>query len=220
MSTPPTNNIILKFQREINRISDSDRNTRKSGLKKLTENLPWSCTAPDEVESLRQTCTKVIFEPLLHTLIDQVEKCRELSIVLLTKIVNLYHNQLSYEMISKLVNVLCSRVNDTPFPEKGEELRFQVIQLLRVLCPLVFHENVASNDVKSMSEVIIPAIGKALVDQFPDVKKACSEVLIEIGKLTTSDIIRAHYKILLKGLVVNASHQHYKVRSLTIKVSF
>jgi hypothetical protein len=71
-----------------------------------------------------------------------------------------------------------------------------------------------------MSEVIIPAIGKALVDQFPDVKKACSEVLIEIGKLTTSDIIRAHYKILLKGLVVNASHQHYKVRSLTIKVSF
>ena len=194
MSTPPTNNITLKFQREINRISDSDRNTRKSGLKKLTENLPWSCTAPDEVESLRQTCTEVIFEPLLHTLIDQVEKCRELSIVLLTKIVNLYHNQLSYEMISKLVNVLCSRVNDTPFPEKG--------------------------DVKSMSEVIIPAIGKALVDQFPDVKKACSEVLIEIGKLTTSDIIRAHYKILLKGLVVNASHQHYKVRSLTIKVSF
>jgi hypothetical protein len=214
-----SNDLTLKFQREINRISDSDRNTRKSGLKKLLENLPWNSTNEEEIEALRQTCKDVIFEPLLITLVDQVEKCREHSIAVLTKIVNLFQTDLDFGRLAKLATVLCSRVNDTPFPEKGEELRFQVVQLIRVLCPLIFQESTSASDVKEMSEMIIPAIGKALVDLFPDVKKACSEVIIDIGKLTSAEAIRAHYKVLLKGLIANASHQHYKVRSLTIKVN-
>lgn len=215
----PSNEITLKFQREINRISDSDRNTRKSGLKKLLENLPWNTTNTEEAEALRLTCKEVIFEPLLTTLVDPVEKCRECSLGLLTKIVHLFRTDLDFQSLSTLASILCSRVNDTPFPETSEELRFQVIQLLRTLCPFIFHETALPTEVKSMSEMIIPAVGKALVDLFPDVKKGCSEIIIDMGKLTTTDAIRAHYKILLKGLIVNASHQHYKVRSLAIKVS-
>lgn len=213
-----SNDLTLKFQREINRISDSDRNTRKSGLKKLLENLPWATTNAEEKKALLQTCKDVIFEPLLLTVVDQVEKCREFSLAILSKIVNIFHTDLEFSSISKLTSVLCSRVNETPFPEKGEELRFQVVQLIHKLCPLIFRDAASPYEVKSMSELIIPAIGKALVDLFPDVKKGCGEVIIEIGKLTATDTIRAHYKVLLKGLIVNASHQHYKVRSLTIKV--
>mmetsp|Transcript_32280 Transcript_32280/g.60136 ORF Transcript_32280/g.60136 Transcript_32280/m.60136 type:complete len:1050 (+) Transcript_32280:61-3210(+) len=212
-----SNDLSVKFQREINRISDSDRNTRKSGLKKLLENLPWNSTSTEEIELLRQTCKEIIFEPILLTLVDQVEKCRELSIALLTKIVTLFQNDLSSESLAKLTSVLCSRINDIPFPEKGEELRFQVVQLLHTLCPLIFRDDARADDMKNMFDMVLPAIGKALMDQFPDVKKACSEVLIEIGKLTNSEAIRAHYKCLLKGLIANASHQHYKVRSLSIK---
>lgn len=208
-----TIDLTLKFQREINRICDSDRNTRKSGLKNLLEKLPWSCSDVEEVQSLRNTCKEALFAPLLLTLADQAEKCRELSIALLTKIVHLFQSDLEHENVIKLVNALCRRVNDTPFPEKSEEIRFQVIQLIRVLCPLVYRDGVVSNDV-----MILPAIAKALVDLFPDAKKACSEVIIEIGKLTPPEHIRMHYKELLRGLIVNATHQHYKVRSLAVKV--
>ena len=214
-----SNNLTLKFQREINRISDSDRNTRKSGLKKLLENLPWNSTSEDEVNELRQTCQEVLFSPLLNTLEDQVEKCRECTIALFSKIVQLFDKSLELELLEKLAKALCSRINTTPFPEKSEEIRFQVIQLIRALCPLIFSDDLPPSFFKGMADVIVQAIGKALVDQFPDVKKACGEVIIDIGKLTMVDSIRIHYKGLLKGLVANAAHQHYKVRSLSIKVS-
>jgi hypothetical protein len=200
-----------KFQREINRISDSDRNTRKRGLQKLVESLPW--TSPEDAEALRGLCLQTLFTPLLQGVADPVEKCREHSISLLTKTVGLCA-PFETDQAIQLVNALCARVNDIPFPETGEEIRLQVLDLLS----LVLSHPVAPGLLEACAPVVLQAMTKALQDSFPSVKRTCCDITI-LFCIHIPDAVRVHFKNLTKYLCVNALHQHHKVRSASLTVS-
>lgn len=199
-----------KFQREINRISDSDRNTRKRGLQKLVESLPW--TSEDDTDALRTLCSQTLFVPVLQGVSDPVEKCREYSISLLTKTVALcapFNNQ----QAAQLINALCARVNDIPFPETGEEIRLQVLDLLS----LVLSHPVATDLLELCGPAVLLAMTKALQDSFPAVKRTCCDIII-LFCIHTPNVVHAHFKNLTKYLCVNALHQHHKVRSVSLTV--
>jgi hypothetical protein len=56
MRSVSSSDLLQKFQRDINRMSDSDRNTRKRGLQKLLEELPWNSNKQKKaLESLLST---------------------------------------------------------------------------------------------------------------------------------------------------------------------
>ena len=200
-----------KFQREINRISDSDRNTRKRGLQKLVESLPWE-SATDK-EALSTICIENLFPPMLQGISDSVEKCREHSIALLTKTVKLCA-PFDTKHTTQLISALSCRVNDIPFPEPGEEIRLQVLDLLY----LVLSHPVSPDVLESCASNVLFAITKALQDSFPAVKRTCCDI-ISLFSVHTPDAVRAHFKGLVKNLCLNALHQHHKVRSVSIAVS-
>ena len=200
--------LALKFQRDLNRIIDTDKNTRRRGLQNLLDSLPWSNN--NERQSLTQFIHTYLFDILLSSTSDPVEKCREISIQLIQKVLltipELKQNK-SY--IDKLMPCLCNRLNDTPFPEPSEELRYELIQIIK---PMLI-EGLTSTDVN----IIITTLGKCLSDSFPNVKRLSAECITIIAQLY-SDNMRMSYKAVLEPLVANGLHQHSKTRIITLKV--
>jgi hypothetical protein len=211
-----------KFQRDINRCFDSDRNMRKRGLQKLYQDLPWNVmttAAADEglenqQKELKNLCFNVLYRPLLQILSDPIEKCREHSIGIFRNILQ-FCSPVDESLLFDLINGLCSRVNDLPFPEQGEELRLQIVELMQ----LIFSQSPHSSPdfLLSVGDLVFTTLGKGLQDTFPAAKRCWSEILISLSKKLPSSVL-THHKSLLKGLIPNCTHQHHKVRSVTIKV--
>ena len=138
------------FAREINRIQDSDRTVRKRGLQKLSDDLPWTSKGKTK-KALKQLLIAKVLPALLGAtnledgeknnsvlfqgsvvclLADPIEKCRELSLQIVRKVLESFA-VLSSTLLNIIVEALCQRINESPFPEVAEELRLVVIENIR-----------------------------------------------------------------------------------------
>ena len=95
-----SNELLSKFQRQINRISDSDKATRKMGLKKLNDELPF--TSKKERKNLQEVILEHLMKPLLYGISDSVEKCREYSLTIISKSID--GNALNLAIIEALAS--------------------------------------------------------------------------------------------------------------------
>jgi hypothetical protein len=118
-----------QFQRDINRVLDPDRNSRKRGLQKLHETLPW-----ERKEEVLELIESQLFLVLISLVDDSVEKCREYSLKIIKSfLLNLKNRSISQELLFQLTFKLCSRVDDFPFPETAEELRLIIAVILLLI---------------------------------------------------------------------------------------
>lgn len=139
--------LLSKFQRDINRMQDADRNTRHRGLQKLLTDLPWTGKGGSGTKkAVRQLLGNNVLPVLLGLdltgtdndafrttgpgmLSDPVEKCRALSLqVLKTMLDNV--TGFKSTIICATAHALALRVSETPFPEAAEELRLVVVENL------------------------------------------------------------------------------------------
>ncbi len=167
----------LQFQRELNRVLDSDRNTRKKGLQKILESLPW--TSKKERDGLLNYLFQSVLKVILPCVSDTVEKCREFSLKILKQLTVIW-KQVDYELLVEITNKLTERVNDLPFPEQAEELRLLIAELFFKLvekdCEMkIVYNNFNDSRIVTKIASILP---KFLTDNFPQVKRA-------LGELTT-----------------------------------
>ena len=225
---------FLKFQRDLNRVSDSDRNTRKRGLQNLLDTLPWNDKNNQTKNHLNTFVNKSLIEVLIITLTDSTEKCRELVLKIIQKIfeskisINSYHE--------KIIRVLCSRIDDAPFIEPSEELRLIILQLLSNFLHLEYSNTTSTissatnTTITSSSEELLPIVPmscmnlilitytKALYDSFPNIKRESAENIHIIAN-KWSTVVQMTYKTIITALVANGLHQHSKTRIITLKVS-
>jgi len=222
------------FQRDVNRLYDAaDRNTRKRGLTKLIDELPWDDKKKDQRSALRLLITNLIITPSLALIADPTEKVRELAL----KLINLCIKELKLkgDLVSTIVNSLCARIgggsglsDQSGFAEVSEELRLVVIQTLGALLTK-FRGREQEEPVvvpSAMADVLLGTFTRILQDAFPAIKREGAELLCALCStptpFTTAMIpaasVRLHYKPLLtKALVPNITHQHNKVRSVTLR---
>jgi hypothetical protein len=97
----------------------------------------------------------------MYTLNDPIEANREITLTLLEKVMK--NSGLKKEDSDPLIQGLIQRINNTPFPEKSEELREKVITILRSC--LVFKESLAFH----MAE-LSNALSKCLLDPKAEIK--------------------------------------------------
>lgn len=208
--------LLQKFQRDINRMSDSDRMTRKRGLQKLLEELPWK--SGKQRGELEKLIAKNILFPLFEGLSDPVEKCRELCISLLTSSLSVMRpGSLNSEIMLKMIRSLCDRLCDVPSKETSEELRLQILELIKeIMIHAAFSSSFNSNPVE-VADLLLSTMVKALLDSFPAAKRACAEIVCTISVFSPVSV-RMCFKPLLKSLIGNATHQHSKTRSVTLQV--
>ena len=208
--------LLQKFQRDINRMTDTDRNTRKRGLQKLHDDLPWKSNK--QKKQLESLISSHMLLPLINGISDPVEKCRELCINLLSLSISIMQTRsLNSEILMTIIRGLCDRINDIPYKETSEELRLSILELLKSLMnhqsfKFCFNEN--PNDV---CDIILTTMVKSLTDAFPAVKRACAEIICTTSTFSPLSV-RMSFKSLLKSLIGNATHQHSKTRSATLQV--
>ena len=197
-----------RHQRDLNRVSDSDRNTRKRGLLKLLDEIPWGDDAQRPL--LQDLILSHLLPSLLGTIADGVEKCRETTLQLLHKCLDSV--TVPPPALNNLVLTLCARVNDAPFPEPTEELRLQVVLLVqRILASCVAGSAIEAGTVEAVAQSLV----RALADTFPAAKQACAELVLLLARHPQA--LRAHWKRLLASLHANALHQHGKTRVATMR---
>lgn len=236
----------VKYQRELNRLLDTDRNIRKRGIIKLFDDLPWNLLNNDSEERSEILAfeefliTNFIDNQLLINIIvnDTVEKCREVALKILLQSVqgcritiSSYTNsesegnsrenvtRMKEDLMKTLIEKLCSRIycqENSSFPETSEELRHLILTLLLIL--------VRGNNIEiklkpipsSIASTVVEALSRSLLDTFPEVKRTGAE-LISIVAVISPITIRLHFKSLMKGFCSNIMHQHSKTRSITLK---
>lgn len=205
----------LQFQRDLNRVLDSDRNTRKKGLQNILESLPW--TSKKNREGLLNYLFQSVLKVILPCISDAVEKCREFSLKILKQL-TLIWKQVDYELLVELTNKLTERVNDLPFPEQAEELRLLIAELFFKLvekdCEMkIVYNNFNDSRIVTKIASILP---KFLTDNFPQVKRALGELTTLLVDMNRS-FVKPYIGNILKALEANASHQHAKTRSMSIQ---
>jgi hypothetical protein len=212
-----------KFQRDFNRISDTDRNTRKRGLQKLIDELPWSTTNKMQKKALANLISVQLINPLLTIVNDQVEKCRELALTLIFKTLELCNSGsalkiLTREVFTNIIQCLCSRICEYPFLETSEELRLQIFDLILVV---IKHQQCLKETdlIPLLAENILQSLSKGLTDSFPSVKRSGAEIICYLS-LNAPEQVRMSFKSILKPLVSNSTHQHSKTRTITLKVFY
>lgn len=73
----------LCTQRDLNCLSDPDRSTRKRALEKISKDVQARKGKPDFTPDVVKQNLDLLHKPLLKTIKDPAEKCRELSVTIL-----------------------------------------------------------------------------------------------------------------------------------------
>ena len=203
-------------QRDLNRITDSDRNTRKRGLQKLLDDIQWTPKTSAQADVVHSFVVSVLLPLTVGAVADPIEKCRELALKILMKIVSCKVS-LDANTASSVLQALSVRINDIPFPETAEELRLIVLQAMSIVIKQSFSADSCKSATDSAIGTVLPVLCKALQDNFPAARSEASDVVIYVAE-TFPDLVQLHFRPLLKSLIANVFHQHSKVRSITLKV--
>lgn len=199
-------NVLKNISRHLNCLTDDNRNTRKraiEGIKKET-----LLKNPALSSSVLEGVFDEILKPLLKILSDPVEKCRELSIGVLTECLK----QLSCPVssLSYVMPVLVQRLGQQDIIEPSEEIRLILVELL-------------SSIVEISREAVTPYLGDAIkilqrtiVDQYPEVRKQSCRCASLLAK-STPQHFHMQCDSLIKPLLQTISHQHSRVRVEVVK---
>jgi len=198
-----------QFQRDINCLSDEDRNIRLRGLTNINTQL----FAPqNDQQSILKLFDRVLLKNVLRLMDDKVEKHKAIALDILNKFLDNV-KEIDTELISAILKCFVSRMNSYPYPEQGEEMRLKILSTMRTILKLQYNKAFQQNlaDIAFM-------ISKEITDQFPDAKKECSMLVIELSN-ELKDKLGDHAGTIAKSLVKNFAHNHYKVRKITLEAS-
>lgn len=197
--------ILQGLQRDINCLSDGNKMTRRRSLEKIQkeifQNSLLSATELDLV--FRQ-----LIKPLLTLYSFPVDKCRELSIKIVTEFIEKIPepwNDLPY-----IIPVLADRLGGQEIVEHTEEIRLLALESLKSII-LISKEHI-----EPYTKDIIQILSVTIMDSFPDVKKASCQCVEELAAVSAEKFY-FNGECLIRPLLVSISHQHHKVRTIVLK---
>lgn len=195
--------IVANHKRDINCLYDPNRRTRKMGLQKIYDLLQSDKMRSLSVNAQNAFFNEYLLDIVLKIIQDPVEKCREMGI----KIAMLFVP--SNELLEPILRIVHERMGKVPFVETSEEIRLLLLELVNACivkggCDKVLKDDMLAN-----------VLTKALQDAFPESKRACVELLLNVAKVCP-EALKFNVKKILSSLIQNLNHQHSKVRCVTV----
>jgi len=197
---------VMTVRRDINCLS-GDRNLKRNALVRL-DGIVKGGNISDEV--LCRLFVEELHRPLFRLFGDASEKCRELSLSMTRRFIDVVPLESLANLLPLLLSALLGRFRPLPFPEQSEELRLESLQLLGVLFDL------CTVRLAPFAGDIVDAISKALSDTCPDAKKECCKLVKKVVSCCEADRVGCACAPLVASLLANARHQHWKVRWATV----
>ncbi|XP_041363360.1 dynein assembly factor 5, axonemal-like [Gigantopelta aegis] len=201
-----SNAVLQGIARHLNCLTEENRNIRKKAVEGLrTETIDR--TPPLDPESLHLVFSEIL-KPLLKLLSDPVEKCRELSVSMISDF--LKHVQKPDEHLPYIIPVLCQRLGQQEIVETSEEVRLSSVNLLYQIMEF------SGKKLAVYLDDIIRILQRTLIDPYPEVKKQSCHCSSRLAK-TIPEYFHAQTDSLVKPLLMTITHQHSKVRALVIE---
>ena len=225
-----------RFARDLHSLGDENKGTRSRAIKRLHKAFSSPEFDPSGGGAAGEGRVHALFfdrelrERLLSLLSDASEKCRELSCQLLAFFLGKLLPSLcapeaeaacAARLLRSVAEVASTRIGALPFEEPAEEVRLQLVELLRALvekCAARPDAQIAVDALSDVCESVCGTCAKALADNFPEVKRATAELILLVsGPDASPRAVRLRQAPLIKGLVGNLSHQHSRTRAITLK---
>jgi len=200
---------LLTIRRDINCLNEKDKVVRRNSLIKLEKAIRSNRKVSEEL--VLRAFLEELHKPLLRLLSDQGEKCRELSIELLSDFLSeITHNQLN-DLLPLVLSAVLGRICTQPFPEQSEEIRVEILELIEKICEL------AKELIIPFTHDVVDALANALHDSCPDAKKKCCSLVTRITSITEPARLANCAAPLVQSLVTTLKHRHWKVRKAALE---
>ncbi|KAK7506627.1 hypothetical protein BaRGS_00002102 [Batillaria attramentaria] len=201
-----SNAVLQGIARHINCLSEENRNTRKKALESIRKDV-IDREPPLETDQLGLVFSEIL-KPMLKVFSDQVEKCRELSLIIVHRLFEKVSDP--EERLSYVFPVLVQRLGQQEIVEPSEELRFQLVELLSLLI------DKAGPKLPAYLDDCVKILQRTLVDPFPDVKRESCRCASKIAK-AIPQYFHMVSESLIKPLLLSITHQHSRIRALVVE---
>ncbi|XP_073399199.1 dynein axonemal assembly factor 5 [Dendrobates tinctorius] len=192
--------------RHLNGLNDDNKSTRKRALAAILRE------AEDRRLSsgLLQEVFMELLKPLLRSLADPMEKCREIAIQTLTHCAT--NVPRPEEALPYLVPAITQRLGGPELVEPSEELRLALTELLALLV------EVCGRKLGPYLDEMVRILQRLIVDPFPDVRKESCRCAANYAR-SVPEHFHMQSESLVKPLMQTISHQHSKVRIAVIQTT-
>ncbi|XP_002970051.2 dynein assembly factor 5, axonemal isoform X2 [Selaginella moellendorffii] len=196
---------VQTIQRDLNCLSDPDRNTRRKALERLDKLLVIESRSP---AMLQIVWDETILKLVVRNLHDPVERCREAAVNMISRVVKLLAEVEQTTFL--MVPAIAERTGQLPVLEHSEEIRLSLINLLNaIICQC------SVESVREFSEHITRVICVTLSDSFHEIKKASCALLSRLCS-RAPDVLGENADAILHALLPNILHAHSRVRSAVV----
>ncbi|XP_057853693.2 uncharacterized protein LOC131063777 isoform X2 [Cryptomeria japonica] len=204
--------IVTALRRDLNCLADSDRSTRRRALERLQKQLLQGEInhSSTYVADLQVAWDDTILKNILKALNDSVEKCRELSILIINGVV--CRIQQVDETVALVIPLIAQRMGHLPLIESSEEIRLQMMNFICSGCIKRCSENTLKLVAQELTQVLCISLG----DQFHEIKKGASRAIVMLME-HSNGIFSEMLEELLRALLPNIGHTHSKVRIATLE---
>eukprot|EP00040_Diaphanoeca_grandis_P015851 m.81391 g.81391 ORF g.81391 m.81391 type:complete len:844 (-) comp25414_c0_seq1:127-2658(-) len=192
------------MRRDINCLGDTSKMTRKRAIGNVRKQTLDAGHPPAVLQILMDATLK----PLLKLFADPTEKCRELSVELITDFTQAVTSV--EPMLPYIVPVITSRLGQSELIESSEEVRLLHMHLIHTLL------DKAKESSNMYLDDYLQVFVRTTVDPFPDVKRMSCECIVRLAEATPIRFKNGS-KVLHKPLIATMQHQHSKVRAIAIR---
>ncbi|XP_043567281.1 dynein axonemal assembly factor 5-like isoform X2 [Chiloscyllium plagiosum] len=186
-------------------------NESKSSRRRALECIRAGTVEQKQLSSgVQQRLLTSLLQPLLRSLSDPAERCRELTALTLSDFIRAVPRP--QEALPQLIPALVQRLGQQEITEPAEELRLTLLELL------VLTVEVCGRQLAPFLEDMVRILQRTIVDPFPEVKKKSCECAAKYAKCTP-ETFHMQSESLIKPLMQTISHQHSKVRVAVIQAT-
>ncbi|KAK3262763.1 hypothetical protein CYMTET_28396 [Cymbomonas tetramitiformis] len=174
MGSPVTDrdSYVASVQRDINCLSDNDRNTRKRALDKLNKGM-FGKSAPSP-EVLQEVFCRNVLPPAARLLSDTVEKNRELTVALLRSAAESLTDVAP--LLPLIFPVMVQRLGNVPVLEDSEEIRLQLVDLIGG--PIL--KRCAAPAILTVLPDIVSILVRSFADSFHEIVKKAATTTVSL----------------------------------------
>ncbi|XP_012284126.1 dynein assembly factor 5, axonemal [Orussus abietinus] len=193
---------------QLNRICVSleaeNKGRRRTALEDIRKFIDERNLSEEELFEIWNT----IHRQVVRLLNDNVEGCRDSTINILKSFLEVL--PVDDKNLIYVIPILTRRLASQELIESSEEVRLNAVSLLRIIIRNY------KNHLSAYMDDVVAILAKTVTDSYPNVKKESCEGIAELATLTTKDFYSRSEK-LIKPILSNFTHQHYKVRVASVK---
>ncbi|XP_036146880.1 dynein assembly factor 5, axonemal [Monomorium pharaonis] len=193
------NKIIISLQVD-------EKNHRKQALEKILENI----SRKEVVDRLNELvkiweCTHRILIKIMN---DKRETCRDLTVGILKIFLEALPPDDRH--IIYIIPIMSRRLSTQELIEPSEEVRLKCISLLRTI--ILKYKDLLMQYIQDVTGIL----ARTVMDNCPNVKKESCKCISDYAK-TLSKNLYSQSEYLIKPILSNFTHQHYKVRLAAVE---